>query len=80
MFLIPPSRKKDKTTAEVKEEQEQDDQKKKPLSVSSQAFNLFLEGKSVVKVAIELDLPTDQALKIHSTIWYYGTWEWRRVS
>ena len=56
-----------KLTAEANEEQEQQgDQKKKPLSVSSQAFNLFQEGKSVVQVAIGLDLTTDQALKIHS--------------
>jgi hypothetical protein len=56
-----------KLSAEAKEEQEQqDDQRKKPLSVSSQAFNLFQEGKSVVEVAIKLDLPTDQISKIHS--------------
>ena len=55
-----------KLTAEAKEEQEQGDQKKKPLSVSSQAFNLFQEGKSVVQVTTGLDLTTDQALKIHS--------------
>ena len=55
-----------KLTAQVKEEQEQGDQKKKPLSISSQAFNLFQEGKSVVQVTIGLDLTTDQALKIHS--------------
>ena len=55
-----------KLTAEAKEEQEQGDQKKKPLSISSQAFNLFQEGKSVVQVTIGLDLTTDQALKIHS--------------
>src|SRR4051812_47293467 len=56
-----------KLTAEAKEEQEQQgDQKKKPLSISSQAFNLFQEGKSVVKVTTELDLTTDQALKIQS--------------
>ncbi len=53
-----------KLTGEVNEEH-QDDQKKKPLSIPSQAFKLFLEGKSIVKVAIELDLPTDQVLKIH---------------
>jgi hypothetical protein len=52
-------------TAEAKEEHEQQgDQKKKPLSVSSQAFNLFQEGKSVVQVTTGLDLTTDQALKI----------------
>ena len=55
-----------KQPAKVNEEQQQGDQKKKPLSVSSQAFNLFLEGKSVVQVAIGLDLPPDQALKMHS--------------
>jgi transposase len=55
-----------KLAAEAKEEQEQGDQRKKPLSVSSQAFNLFLEGKSVVQVTTGLDLTTDQILKIHS--------------
>jgi transposase len=56
-----------KLAAEAKEEQEQqDDQRKKPLSVSSQAFNLFEEGKSVVQVTTGLDLTTEQALKIHS--------------
>jgi hypothetical protein len=57
-----------KLTAEVKEEQQeqQGDQRKKPLSVSSQAFNLFQEGKSVVQVTTGLDLTTDQALKIQS--------------
>ncbi len=55
-----------KETGEVSEEQQQEDKKKKPLSIPSQAFKLFLEGKSIVKVAIELDLPTDQVLKIHS--------------
>src|SRR4051794_23158749 len=48
------------------ETDEVDKEKIKPLSVPSQAFKLFLEGKSVVQVAIGLDLPTDQALKIHS--------------
>ncbi len=54
-----------KLTGDVSEEH-QEDQKKKPLSIPSKAFKLFLEGKSIVKVAIELDLPTDQVLKIHS--------------
>ena len=54
-----------KLTGEVDEWQQQGDKNKKPLSVSSQAFNLFLEGKSIVQVAIGLDLPTGQALKIH---------------
>jgi hypothetical protein len=56
-----------KLTAQAKEEQEQQgDQRKKPLSVSSQAFNLFENGKSVVEVTTGLDLTTDQALKIQS--------------
>ncbi len=54
-----------KLTGEVIEEK-QNDQKKKPLSIPSQAFKLFLDGKSVVEVAIGLDLPTDQVLKIHA--------------
>jgi hypothetical protein len=49
-------------TADVNE----DDQKRKPLSPSSQAFKLFLECRSIVQVAIELDLATDQVLKLHS--------------
>ncbi len=53
-------------TGDANDEQQQSDQKKKPLSVSSQAFKLFLEGKSNVQVAISLDLPTDQILKFHS--------------
>jgi transposase len=65
-----------KLTAEAKEEQEQQgDQKKKPLSVSSQAFNLFQEGKSVVQVTTGLDLTTDQALKYNPTILCYAIWE-----
>ena len=39
--------------------------KDKPLSASSQAFKLFLEGKPVVRVAIELDVPTDRAIRIY---------------
>jgi transposase len=64
-----------KLTAEGKGEQQQSDQKNKPLSVSSQAFKLFLEDKPVVQVAIELDLTTDQALKIRSdylVLWNMG--------
>ncbi len=54
-----------KLTGDISEEQ-QGGQKRKPLSIPSQAFKLFLEGKSVVQVAIGLDLPTDQVLKVHS--------------
>lgn len=56
-----------KLVSQAKEEQEQQgDQRKKPLSVASQAFNLFEEGKSVVEVTTGLDLTTEQALKIQS--------------
>ena len=53
-----------KLSGEVNEEK--DEPKDKPLSISSQAFNLFQEGKSVVQVTTGLDLTTDQALKIQS--------------
>lgn len=46
--------------------EEKNEPKYKPLSISSQYFKLFLEGKPIVKVAIGLDLPTDNILKIHS--------------
>ena len=42
------------------------DNKEEELSVSSQAFKLFLEGKFHVDVAIELDIPTQQVLQLHS--------------
>jgi hypothetical protein len=60
-----------KLTGEVNE----DNQKRKPLSPSSQAFKLFLEGKSNVQVAIGLDLPPDQILKMRSdymVLWNMG--------
>ncbi|MDP9015708.1 MAG: hypothetical protein M3M87_02980, partial [Thermoproteota archaeon] len=46
-----------KLTGDANEEKE-DGQKKKPSSSQSHAFKLFLRGKSIVQVAIELDLPT----------------------
>src|SRR5919107_1503051 len=52
---------KEKITGEGDE-----DKKKKTLSVPSRAFKLFLRGRSIVQVAIGLDLPTEQVLKIHS--------------
>lgn len=55
-----------KIRQKIKKVDIEDDQKKKPLSVSSQAFKLFLKGKSTVQVAIGLDLPPDNILKIHS--------------
>jgi len=39
---------------------------KKELSISSQSFKLFLEGKPPVEVAIELDLSTEQVLQFHA--------------
>ncbi len=66
MFQIPLSLKRAKLRAEVNEEQQRSEQNKKQSSIQSQAFKLFLEGKPVVKVAIELNLETDQALKIQS--------------
>ncbi len=54
-----------KLTGDANEEKE-DGQKKKPSSSQSQAFKLFLEGKSIIKFVIELDLSTEQILKIHS--------------
>ena len=40
--------------------------KEKELSISSKSFKLFLEGRSSVEVAIELDLPTEQVLQFHT--------------
>lgn len=40
--------------------------KEKPLSMTAQAFKLFLEGKTLVEVAITLNIPTHEVLKIHS--------------
>ena len=36
----------------------------KPLSIHSQAFELFLDGKSPVEVAIALDLKTEEVIKL----------------
>ena len=52
---------KAKITGEVDEKE-----KKNPLSIPSRAFKLFLKGRSIVQVAIGLDLPTDQILKVHA--------------
>ena len=41
------------------------DDKDMPLTKSSKAFKLFLEGKTLVEVAISLGLPTEEVLKIH---------------
>src|ERR687890_1033578 len=56
-----------KTKAKITGEVDKDEKEKKnPLSIPSRAFKLFLKGRSIVQVAIGLDLPTDQILKIHS--------------
>jgi DNA-binding CsgD family transcriptional regulator len=47
-----------KITGQVKEDN-------KPLSISSQAFKLFLAGKSLVEVAIFLDIQPEQVIKIY---------------
>lgn len=38
----------------------------RPLSLTSKAFKIFLEGKQPVEVAISLNLTTDEVLKIHN--------------
>ena len=50
-----------KLTGEVDEEK--DSPKNKTLSLSSKAFKLFLENKSLVDVAIDLDIPTEEVRK-----------------
>ena len=40
--------------------------KEKPLSITSQVFQLFLDGKSMVDVSIILNIPTHEVLKIHA--------------
>ena len=55
---------RDKLTGDSNTDGENKEEKK--LSISSQSFKLFLEGKTPVEVAIELDLPTQQVLQFHS--------------
>src|SRR5918993_5212900 len=43
--------------------------KKKELSLSSQAYKLFYEGKNNVEVAIKLDLPQDQITQFRLEYW-----------
>src|SRR6185437_393848 len=38
----------------------------KPLSIASQAFQLFKEGNSLVDVAITLDIPKDDVIQNYS--------------
>src|SRR5215218_4170207 len=51
-----------KLTGEVDEEN--GDPKNKTLSLHSRAFKLFLEGKTLVDVAIELDSPRQEVIGI----------------
>ena len=52
----------------IKRHEEKNDaiaNKKKMLSLSSQAYKLFSEGKTNVQVAIKLDLPQEQITQFH---------------
>ncbi len=53
-----------KATGDDKEEDEEAEKGKKAKSIPCQAFELFLEGRSPVQVAIELDLETDRVMSI----------------
>jgi hypothetical protein len=56
----------------IKRHEEKNDaiaNKKKMLSISSQAYKLFYEGKNNVEVAIKLDLPQEQVTQFRSEYW-----------
>jgi hypothetical protein len=56
----------------IKRHEEKNDtitNKKKMLSLSSQAYKLFLEGKTNVQVAIMLDLPQEQVTQLRLEYW-----------
>ena len=56
----------------IKRHEEKNDaiaDKKKMLSLSSQAYKLFSEGKTNVQVAIKLDLPQEQITQFHLEYW-----------
>src|SRR5215218_8369175 len=56
----------------IKRHEEKNDaiaNKKKMLSLSSQAYKLFYEGKDNVEVAIKLDLPQEQITQFRSEYW-----------
>jgi transposase len=56
----------------IKRHEEKNDaiaNKKKMLSLSSQAYKLFSEGKTNVQVAIKLDLPQEQVTQFHLEFW-----------
>jgi hypothetical protein len=56
------------TITKIRKEFEGDtgEKSKKPLFISSQAFKLFEKHKTLIQVAIKLDLPSEEVLKIHS--------------
>ena len=56
----------------IKRHEEKNDaiaNKKKMLSLSSQAYKLFYEGKNNVEVAIRLDIPQDQVTQFRLEYW-----------
>src|ERR671919_2773850 len=56
----------------IKRDEEKNDtiaNKKKELSLSSQAYKLFYEGKNNVEVAIKLDLPQEQITQFRLEYW-----------
>jgi transposase len=57
----------------IKRHEEKNDaivnKKKKTLSLSSQAYKLFYEGKTNVEVAIKLDLPQEQITQFRLEYW-----------
>src|ERR687891_542668 len=56
----------------IKRHEEKNDaiaNKKKMLSLSSQAYKLFSEGKTNVRVAIKLDLPQEQITQFRLESW-----------
>src|ERR687892_1409526 len=56
----------------IKRHEEKNDaiaNKKKMLSVSSQAYKLFSEGKDSVQVAIKLDLPQEKVTQLRLEYW-----------
>lgn len=59
-------------SAIIKRHEEKNDaiaNKKKMLSLSSQAYKLFSEGKTNVQVAIKLDLPQEKITQFHMEYW-----------
>ena len=56
----------------IKKHEEKNDaiaNKKKELSLSSQAYKMFYEGKTNVEVAIKLDCPQEQVTQFHIEYW-----------